>query len=250
LAIVGCGVVRSTSAYALLTSGVGREIVLVDLNRARAEAEANDIYHTVPFAHQMTVHAGDYADPAGTSVVVIAGGVAQKPGETRLQLHQRNADVFRQIVPSTLRHAVCSRITGFRDATGRPWRCRISLAGSRAGDDSVAARSRGVGWADQERRHSARGHRCDEPHMSVNIFTPADPVQRTEIRRGWLDSAVLQQLRDRCAEHFAQWCSTWAARLVSTNRAAASALTTVRIRQRSLRNPPDPLRVPEGIAPQ
>lgn len=105
IGIVGCGMVGSTSAYALVMSGVGREIVLVDLNRARAEAEANDIYHAVPFAHPLTVRAGDYADLAGARVVVIAGGVAQKPGETRLQLLQRNADVFRQIVPSVLRHA-------------------------------------------------------------------------------------------------------------------------------------------------
>jgi L-lactate dehydrogenase len=103
--IVGCGMVGSTSAYALVMSGVGREIVLVDVNRARAEAEANDIYHAVPFAHPLTVHAGDYPDLAGARVVVIAGGVAQKPGETRLQLLERNAEVFRQIVPSVLRHA-------------------------------------------------------------------------------------------------------------------------------------------------
>jgi L-lactate dehydrogenase len=97
--------VGSTSAYALVMSGVGREIVLVDLNRARAEAEANDIYHAVPFAHPLTVRAGDYPDLSGAQVVVIAGGVAQKPGETRLHLLQRNADVFRQIVPAVLRHA-------------------------------------------------------------------------------------------------------------------------------------------------
>ena len=103
--IVGCGMVGSASAYALVMSGVGREIVLVDVNRKRAEAEANDIYHAVPFAHPLTVRAGDYPDLDGASVVVIAGGVAQKPGETRLQLLQRNADVFRQIVPSVLNHA-------------------------------------------------------------------------------------------------------------------------------------------------
>lgn len=103
--IVGCGMVGSASAYALVMSGVGREIVLVDLNRARAEAEANDIYHAVPFAHPLTVRAGDYSDLVGAQVVVIAGGVAQKPAETRLQLLQRNAEVFRQIVPSVLRAA-------------------------------------------------------------------------------------------------------------------------------------------------
>jgi L-lactate dehydrogenase len=105
IGIVGCGMVGSTSAYALVMSGVGREIVLVDLNRARAEAEANDLHHAVPFAHPLTVRAGDYADLEGARVVVIAGGVAQKPGETRLQLLQRNAEVFRQIVPSVLRRA-------------------------------------------------------------------------------------------------------------------------------------------------
>lgn len=97
--------VGSTSAYALVMSGVGREIVLVDLNRARAEAEANDIYHAVPFAQPLMIRAGDYPDLKGARVVIIAGGVAQKPGETRLQLLQRNADVFSQIVPSVLRHA-------------------------------------------------------------------------------------------------------------------------------------------------
>ena len=105
IGIVGCGMVGSTSAYALLMSGIGREIVLVDVNRARAEAEANDIYHAVPFAHPLTVRPGEYTDLEGARVVVIAGGVAQKPGETRLQLLQRNAEVFRQIVPSVLRHA-------------------------------------------------------------------------------------------------------------------------------------------------
>jgi len=105
IGIVGCGMVGSASGYALVMSGVGREIVLVDVNRARAEAEANDIYHAVPFAHPLVVRAGDYPELAGAQVVVIAGGVAQKPGETRLELLQRNAEVFRQIVPSILRHA-------------------------------------------------------------------------------------------------------------------------------------------------
>jgi L-lactate dehydrogenase len=105
IGIIGCGMVGSSSAFALVMNGVGREIVLVDLNRARAEAEANDIYHAVPFAHPLTVSAGDYADLTGARVVVIAGGVAQQPGETRLQLLQRNADVFRNIVPSVLKHA-------------------------------------------------------------------------------------------------------------------------------------------------
>jgi len=105
IGIVGCGMVGSTSAYALVMSGVGREIVLLDLNRARVEAEANDLLHAVPFSHPLTIRAGDYPDLKGALVVVIAGGVGQKPGETRLQLLQRNAEIFREIVPSVLRNA-------------------------------------------------------------------------------------------------------------------------------------------------
>ncbi len=59
IGIVGCGMVGSSSAFALVVSGVGRELVLVDLNRPRPEAEANDIQHAVPFAHPLTVRAGD-----------------------------------------------------------------------------------------------------------------------------------------------------------------------------------------------
>lgn len=102
IGIVGCGMVGSASAFALVMRGVGREVVLVDANAARAEAEANDIYHAVPFANPLTVRAGGYADLAGARVVVIAAGVAQRPGETRLHLLQRNAAVLGEVVPKIL----------------------------------------------------------------------------------------------------------------------------------------------------
>jgi L-lactate dehydrogenase len=105
IGVVGCGMVGSTAAFALVMNGVGREVLLVDLNRARAEAEANDIFHAVPFAHPLTVRAGDYADLAGCRAVVIAAGVAQRPGETRLELLQRNKAVFEQVVPAIIDHA-------------------------------------------------------------------------------------------------------------------------------------------------
>jgi len=110
IGIVGSGFVGSAAAYAMVMRGVGREIVLVDLNRKRAEAEADDIYHAVPFAHPMSIHAGDYADLAGCRAVVITAGVNQKPGETRLQLLERNAAVFRQIVPAILEHAPAAKL--------------------------------------------------------------------------------------------------------------------------------------------
>lgn len=85
--------------------GVGREIVLVDRNAARAAAEADDIRHAVPFAHPLDVRAGQYEDLAGCRVVVLCAGVGQKPGETRLQLLQRNSQVFREAVPAVLAQA-------------------------------------------------------------------------------------------------------------------------------------------------
>lgn len=103
--IVGTGFVGSTTAYALVMYGVGREIVLVDLNKDRANAEADDIRHAVPFAHPLEVHAGDYQDLKGCRVVAICAGVGQRPGETRLQLLQRNLEVFRAVVPNVLKHA-------------------------------------------------------------------------------------------------------------------------------------------------
>lgn len=105
IGVVGCGFVGATAAYALVMRGVGREIVLVDRNSLRAESEADDLFHAVPFAEPLSVHAGDYADLAGARVVIIAAGVNQQPGETRLQLLERNAAVFADVVPSVLQHA-------------------------------------------------------------------------------------------------------------------------------------------------
>lgn len=79
--------------------------MLVDKNSPRAAAEADDIRHAVPFAHPLELHAGDYDALAGCRVVVLCAGVGQKPGETRLQLLQRNAAVFRDVVPAVLKHA-------------------------------------------------------------------------------------------------------------------------------------------------
>ena len=110
IGIVGSGFVGATAAYAMVMRGVGREIVLVDLNQKRAEAEANDIRHAIPFAHPMTIRAGGYEDLAGANVVVITAGVNQKPGETRLQLLERNGAVFRQIVPAILAHAPTAKL--------------------------------------------------------------------------------------------------------------------------------------------
>lgn len=105
IGVVGTGFVGATAAYALVMRGVGREIVLVDKNTLRAEAEADDILHAVPFAHPIDVYAADYPALSGSRVVIMAAGVNQKPGETRLELLSRNASVFRDVIPQIIQHA-------------------------------------------------------------------------------------------------------------------------------------------------
>ncbi len=73
--VIGSGLVGSTAAYALVMQGVGREIVLVDKNEARAAAEADDIRHAVPFAHPLEVRSGGYEDLAGAQAVLLCAGV-------------------------------------------------------------------------------------------------------------------------------------------------------------------------------
>src|SRR5438128_2448954 len=99
VAVVGMGNVGSTFAYALLLSGLAAEIVLIDINRAKAEGEAMDLNHTIPFAHPTRIWAGDYGDCGGAAVTVLAAGVGQKPGQSRLDCVQSNARIWREIVP-------------------------------------------------------------------------------------------------------------------------------------------------------
>jgi L-lactate dehydrogenase len=99
VAIIGAGHVGATTAYALLLSGLTPEIVLVDRDVRRAEGEAMDLMHAVPFADPVRVWAGTWDDAAESAIVVLSAGVGQAPGETRLQLIARNAAIFRDIVP-------------------------------------------------------------------------------------------------------------------------------------------------------
>jgi L-lactate dehydrogenase len=105
IGIVGCGFVGSSAAYAMALQGVASQIVLIDLNKELARAQAEDILHATPFSHPVQLEAGDYKELRGADLVVLACGVAQQPGETRLQLLGRNAKVFQQVVPQVLHHA-------------------------------------------------------------------------------------------------------------------------------------------------
>ncbi|MDR3574021.1 MAG: L-lactate dehydrogenase [Anaerolineaceae bacterium] len=104
VAVVGTGNVGATFAYTLLLSGLASEIVLIDANRARAEGEAMDLNHAVPMAHPTRIWAGGYEDCAGAMITVVSAGSAQKPGETRLDLLQRNVSIFRQIIPPVVKN--------------------------------------------------------------------------------------------------------------------------------------------------
>lgn len=103
IGVVGCGQVGSASAYACAMLGVGTELMLVDYKPDLALAQAEDILHATPFARPMTVSAGDYPDLAGAGIVMIAAGVGQKQGETRLDLLKRNAEVFNDIIPRIIK---------------------------------------------------------------------------------------------------------------------------------------------------
>lgn len=100
--IVGAGMVGASAAFAMVMRGAASEVVLVDRDRALAEAQAQDILHATPFAYPVRVAAGDHADLAGAGVVVLSAGVGQRPGETRLELLERNAAVFADVVPRVL----------------------------------------------------------------------------------------------------------------------------------------------------
>lgn len=99
IAIIGCGFVGSASAFALMQSGLFSEIALLDADRSRAEGEALDISHGVPFVGNVRVYAADYDDITDAGIIVVTAGAAQKPGETRLDLVHKNVAIFRSIIP-------------------------------------------------------------------------------------------------------------------------------------------------------
>jgi len=98
IGIVGAGMVGSSAAYALVLGGTVHTVVLVDRDPALARAHAEDISHAAPFASTTQIVSGDHHALAGAGIVIIAAGVAQRPGESRLDLLGRNAEVFRDVI--------------------------------------------------------------------------------------------------------------------------------------------------------
>ncbi len=99
IAIIGCGFVGSACAFSLMQSGSFSEIVLIDSSIEKAEGEALDISHGLPFSKPMQIYSGSYDDITDAGIIVITAGAGQKPGESRLELVQKNVRIFKSIIP-------------------------------------------------------------------------------------------------------------------------------------------------------
>lgn len=103
--IIGAGAVGSATAFALIMTSVAHKIILVDVNRQKAEAEAMDIAHAAPFAGAGKIRAGSYEDLIDSDVVIVTAGANQKPGESRIDLLGRNVKIFEDIIPQIKKYA-------------------------------------------------------------------------------------------------------------------------------------------------
>lgn len=105
VAIIGAGNVGSTFAFALLMSGLAREIVLIDQNRKKADGECSDLAHGLSFTRPAEIRADGYNGCAGADLVVITAGVGQKPGQTRIDLVKANVAILKEMMPQVVHHA-------------------------------------------------------------------------------------------------------------------------------------------------
>ncbi|QIK69263.1 L-lactate dehydrogenase [Erysipelothrix sp. HDW6C] len=104
ISIIGAGFVGSTTAFALMNSNVASEIVIVDINKDKAKGEAMDLDQGQVFVSPIKIIAGDYPETAGSDIVIITAGLAQKPGETRIDLVNRNIEIYKQLIPSIVEY--------------------------------------------------------------------------------------------------------------------------------------------------
>jgi len=102
--IIGAGFVGATSAYTLMMSGLVTELVLIDVNKKKAEGEVMDLNHGIPFVSPVRIYSGDYSDCAGSDIVIISAGANQKPGETRIDLVHKNTAIFKDIVSNVVKY--------------------------------------------------------------------------------------------------------------------------------------------------
>ena len=98
-AIIGCGFVGTSIAFSLVQKGIFSELVLIDANEKKAEGEAMDLSHGLPFTKPMEIKAGGYEDIADCAMIIVTAGANQKPGETRLDLVHKNVEIYKSIIP-------------------------------------------------------------------------------------------------------------------------------------------------------
>lgn len=103
-AIIGCGGVGATAAFTLTQSSLFNEIVLIDANHKKAEGEALDISHGLPFTRPINIYAGDYQNLKDAYLVIITAGASQSPGETRLDIASKNISIFKKIIPEIIKY--------------------------------------------------------------------------------------------------------------------------------------------------
>ena len=104
ITVIGAGFVGSTTAYTLMISGIVSEIVLIDINKEKAEGEVMDMNHGMPFVRPVKVYNGDYSDCKGSDIVVITAGANQKEGETRIDLVKKNTAIFKGIISEVVKY--------------------------------------------------------------------------------------------------------------------------------------------------
>ena len=104
ITIIGAGSVGATIAYTLVATVSVAEIVLIDINEAKANAEALDISQATPFLNSTRIYAGTYEDAVGSDIVVITSGVGRKPGQSRIDLTQTNVNILKSIAPEIVKH--------------------------------------------------------------------------------------------------------------------------------------------------
>ncbi len=128
-AIIGCGAVGATIAFALTQKSLFSELVLIDANNAKAEGEAMDLSHGLPFAHPMKVYAGNYSDISDCYLIIITAGTAQRPNETRLDMVHKNVEIFKSIIPQITKYNKDAIILVVSNPVDILTYCTIKLSG-------------------------------------------------------------------------------------------------------------------------
>lgn len=104
IVIVGTGFVGSSTAFAIMDAGLATELVLIDVNQAKAEGEAMDLNHGISFVKPVKIWAGSYEDCRDADIIIITAGANQKPGETRLDLTYKNVQIIKSIVENIIKY--------------------------------------------------------------------------------------------------------------------------------------------------